>query len=45
LHEEVLANEEMCNEVLEYRGLADLTKKDIHYGDIMLAYGKVSSDI
>lgn len=45
LREEVLANEQMCKEVLEYRGLADLTKSDIHYGDIMLAYGKVSSDI
>jgi hypothetical protein len=31
----------MYEEVLEYRGLFDLTKDDIHYGDIMLTYGKI----
>ena len=41
LRDEILANEQMCEEVLEYRGLSDLTKDDIHYGDIMLAYGKI----
>jgi hypothetical protein len=29
--------------ILEYRGLYDLTRKDIHYGDIMMAYGKIVS--
>lgn len=41
LRDEILANEQMYEEVLEYRGLFDLTKDDIHYGDIMLTYGKI----
>lgn len=39
--EEVLADEEKVSYVLEYRGLYDLTPNDIHYGDIMMAYGEV----
>lgn len=39
---DVLADEDMANEVLEYRGLYDLTPSDIHYGDIMICYGEVS---
>lgn len=27
--------------ILEYRGLYDLTHKDIHYGDVMVVYGKI----
>jgi hypothetical protein len=38
---EVLKNEQMCKEVLEYRGLYDLTKTDIHFGDTMVTYGKI----
>jgi hypothetical protein len=41
LRKEVLKNEQMCKEVLEYRGLYDLTKTDIHFGDIMVTYGKI----
>ena len=41
LRDEILANEQMCEEVLEYRGLYDLTKTDIHFGDIMVSYGKI----
>ena len=39
--EEVLADEQKASYVLEYRGLYDLTPSDIHYGDIMMAYGEV----
>lgn len=28
--------------ILDYRGLYDLTHKDIHYGDIMVAYGEIA---
>ena len=38
---EVLANEEMSAYVLRYRGLYDLSAKDIRYDDIMLAYGEI----
>lgn len=36
---EVLADEEMTQEVLEYRGLYDLGAEDIHFGDIMMCRG------
>lgn len=39
---EVLADEEKAEEVLEYRGLWDLKPSDIHYGDIMMCYGKIA---
>lgn len=39
--DEILADEEKANYVLEYRGLYDLTKEDIHFGDIMMAFGEV----
>lgn len=42
---DVLADEDMANDVLEYRGLYDLTPSDIHYGDVMMAYGEVASII
>ena len=38
---EVLADEEMSTYVLRYRGLYDLSAKDIRYDDIMLAYGEI----
>jgi hypothetical protein len=31
--------------ILEYRGLYDLTHKDIHYGDVMVAYGKIAGAV
>ena len=40
--EEVMADEEMCDYILTYRGLYDLKKEDIHFGDIAIAYGEVS---
>lgn len=42
LRKDVLKSEEMSNAVLEYRGLYDCTKKDIHYGDIMMKYGAIT---
>jgi hypothetical protein len=42
LRKDVLKSEGMSNAVLEYRGLYDCTKKDIHYGDIMMKYGKIT---
>ena len=39
LRKEVLADSEMWNAVLDYRGLYDCTKRNITYGDIMLKYG------
>lgn len=36
---EVLATDELSAYVLRYRGLYDLTPEDIHYGDIMMAFG------
>lgn len=38
---EIKADEEKAEYVLEYRGLYDLSVEDIHYGDIMMAYGEV----
>jgi len=32
-------------EVLQYRGLYDLTARDITYGDIMMKYGKIVGTI
>lgn len=43
--DEVLADPEKSEYVLKYRGLHDLTPSDIHYGDIMLAFGDVASII
>lgn len=37
---DVLSDEDKVREVLTYRGLYDLTAKDIHYGDIMMCYGE-----
>ena len=39
--EDVLADQDMTNEVLTYCGLYDLQASDLNYGDIMLTYGKV----
>ena len=41
LMKDILADEEKSSEVLAYRGLFDLKPHDIHYGDIMLAFGKI----
>ena len=29
------------DEILEYRGLYDLSYKDIHYGDVMVVFGTI----
>jgi hypothetical protein len=42
---EVLANEILSNHVLRYNGLYDLSPSDINYGDIMMAYGKITEVI
>lgn len=39
--EDVLNDESMCKDILEYRGLFDNKKEDIHYGDVMMRYGRV----
>lgn len=41
LKKEVLSSAIMSNQVLEYRGLFDLTKEDIHFGDIMMVFGTI----
>lgn len=38
---DVLADEDMCEEILNYRGLHDLSPSDIHYGDVMMVFGEV----
>ncbi len=40
---DILIDAEKTDYVLKYRGLHDLTAKDIHYGDIMMAYGKIQA--
>ena len=35
-------DEDTCDYVLQYRGLYDLTAKDINYGDVMMALGKIT---
>ena len=39
--EEVVKNKKLAAEVLDYRGLDDLTAKDITFGDIMIYLGKL----
>ena len=34
-------NTKKTERILDYRGLYDLEAKDIHYGDIMITFGKV----
>ena len=38
---EIKADDDKAEYVLQYRGLFDLTKEDIHYGDVMMAYSEV----
>lgn len=38
---EVLADEDLCDKILQYRGLYDLQAKDIHFGDIMMTLGEI----
>ena len=38
---EVLADSDKASDVLRYRGLWDLKPSDIHYGDIMMRYGRI----
>lgn len=38
-------NNEQKDYILEYRGLYDLTRKDIHYGDVMVAYGEIAGSV
>lgn len=40
----VLSDDNLCMSILNYRGLYDLQKEDIHFGDIMLYLGKVEKD-
>jgi hypothetical protein len=40
--EEILADEDDCDHILEYRGLYDLTPSDIHYGDVMVTFGEIT---
>jgi hypothetical protein len=40
----VLSDDNLCMSILKYRGLYDLQKEDIHFGDIMLYLGKVEKD-
>lgn len=42
---EVLSNDILSAQVLRYNGLYDLSPKDINYGDIMMAYGKITKVI
>ena len=42
---EVLSNEILSEQVLQYNGLYDLSPSDINYGDIMMAYGKITEAI
>lgn len=40
--EDVLKNNDLCQDILTYRGLYDLKKNQIHYGDIMLYMGELT---
>lgn len=40
--DEILADEDKCDHILKYRGLHDLKPSDIHYGDVMMAYGEIT---
>ena len=42
---EVLSNEILSEQVLQYNGLYDLSPSDINYGDIMMAYGQITKVI
>lgn len=42
---EVLSNEILSEQVLQYNGLYDLSPSDINYGDIMMAYGIITKVI
>ena len=41
LRKEIMKSNAKCNSILAYRGLYDLSKKNITYGDIMLSYGVI----
>lgn len=41
LRSDILSNENKAKYVLQYRGLHDLSPKDITYGDIMVCYGTI----
>ena len=43
--EDVIKDKDACIYVLQYRGLYDRDDKDIHYGDVMMSYGVISSVI
>lgn len=40
--EEILADEDDCEQILNYRGLYDLNASDIHYGDVMVTFGEIT---
>lgn len=41
--DEIINNEDMCDEVLQYNGLFDCDETDITFGDIMKCYGRIDS--
>lgn len=41
LRKDIIADDSKAQEVLTYRGLYDLTPKDITFGDIMVKYGTI----
>jgi hypothetical protein len=41
LRKEIMKSNAKCNSILAYRGLYDLSKKNITYGDIMVLYGVI----
>ena len=41
---DVLKDKELARDILDYRGLSDLSIKDLHFGDIMLYTGRVSTE-
>ena len=42
LRGDIISNDKKAEYVLTYRGLYDLSPKDITYGDIMIAYGTIT---
>lgn len=41
LRKDIMKEQQKCIDILNYRGLYDLSKKDITYGDIMMRYGVI----
>lgn len=45
LRKDIISSNDKSEIVLRYRGLYDLSKKDITYGDIMLCYGVIEKPV